>query len=252
MAILKAKSGIHIKPENKGKFTATKKKTGKSTAELKHSKNPLTRKRATFAQNAKTWAKNRKKKNCGGLLRMQEGGKFQQYKGMGSGFLQNNPMPSPEEIKRRAVEAQKQKMREDLEYANNMIMGGAGTLKNVTVGVGREVAALNNFLKNKKSGEYLRTLGKETTAPRWERWGLATDDMARHSNKSQGGIEYMDEMGKLFDKAAENPGFEPSKFDFDKLAELLKKKPNPNHPGLNRPGMNQDGGVMQRQSFDTM
>jgi len=50
-----ADSGIHIKPENKGKFTATKKRTGKSTEELTHSKNPLTRKRAIFAQNAKKW-----------------------------------------------------------------------------------------------------------------------------------------------------------------------------------------------------
>lgn len=50
-----AKSGIHIKPENKGKFTETKKRTGKTTEELTHSKNPLTRKRAIFAQNAKKW-----------------------------------------------------------------------------------------------------------------------------------------------------------------------------------------------------
>jgi hypothetical protein len=49
------KSGIHINPANKGKFTATKKKTGKSTEELTHSSNPLTRKRAIFAQNAKKW-----------------------------------------------------------------------------------------------------------------------------------------------------------------------------------------------------
>ena len=46
-------SDIEIKPENKGKFNATKKATGKSTEELKHSKNPLTRKRATFAMMAK-------------------------------------------------------------------------------------------------------------------------------------------------------------------------------------------------------
>ena len=45
--------GIHINPKNKGKFTATKKKTGKSTEELTHSNNQLTRKRAIFAQNAK-------------------------------------------------------------------------------------------------------------------------------------------------------------------------------------------------------
>lgn len=44
---------IEIKPENKGKFTATKKATGKSTEELTHSKNPLTRKRANFAKMAK-------------------------------------------------------------------------------------------------------------------------------------------------------------------------------------------------------
>ena len=46
---------IEIKPENKGKFNATKKRTGKSTEELTHSKNPITRKRAIFAQNAKKW-----------------------------------------------------------------------------------------------------------------------------------------------------------------------------------------------------
>ena len=46
---------IHIKPENRGKFNATKKRTGKTTEELTHSKNPLTRKRAIFAQNAKKW-----------------------------------------------------------------------------------------------------------------------------------------------------------------------------------------------------
>lgn len=48
-------SNIEINPKNKGKFTATKKRSGKSTDELTHSKNPLTRKRAIFAQNAKKW-----------------------------------------------------------------------------------------------------------------------------------------------------------------------------------------------------
>lgn len=42
---------------------ALKRRTGKSTEELTHSKNPLTRKRAIFAQNAKKWKhKGRKKK----------------------------------------------------------------------------------------------------------------------------------------------------------------------------------------------
>ena len=42
---------IYINPANRGKFNATKKRTGKTTEELTHSKNPLTRKRAIFAQN---------------------------------------------------------------------------------------------------------------------------------------------------------------------------------------------------------
>lgn len=57
----KEKGGIKIKPENKGKFTETKKKTGKTTEELKNSKNPLTRKRATFAANAAKWSKKHEK-----------------------------------------------------------------------------------------------------------------------------------------------------------------------------------------------
>ena len=56
----KSKSGIEINPENKGKFTATMKRTGKSAEELSHSKNPLTRKRAQFALNSRKWAKEKK------------------------------------------------------------------------------------------------------------------------------------------------------------------------------------------------
>lgn len=46
---------IHINPANRGKFNATKTRTGKTTEELTHSKNPLTKKRAIFAQNAAKW-----------------------------------------------------------------------------------------------------------------------------------------------------------------------------------------------------
>lgn len=55
--IKKGSSGIYIKPENRGKFNATKKATGKSTEELTHSSNPVTKKRAIFAQNAAKWNK---------------------------------------------------------------------------------------------------------------------------------------------------------------------------------------------------
>jgi len=54
--MIAAKGGtIHINPANKGKFNALKDRTGKSTEELTHSKNPLTKKRAIFAQNASHW-----------------------------------------------------------------------------------------------------------------------------------------------------------------------------------------------------
>lgn len=59
MQPVEMKSGgtIHINPKNKGKFNATKARTGKTTEELTHSKNPLTRKRAIFAQNSSRWNK---------------------------------------------------------------------------------------------------------------------------------------------------------------------------------------------------
>lgn len=46
---------IEINQKNKGKLKATEKRTGKTVKELTHSKNPLTRKRAVFAQNARKW-----------------------------------------------------------------------------------------------------------------------------------------------------------------------------------------------------
>lgn len=56
---LKNGSGIHIKKKNRGKFTQYCK--GKVTAECiargKRSKNPLTRKRATFAANSRAWSR---------------------------------------------------------------------------------------------------------------------------------------------------------------------------------------------------
>jgi hypothetical protein len=51
----KGKSGILIKPQNKGKFTAYKKRTGTTTSQALHSKNPKVRKMANFARNAAKW-----------------------------------------------------------------------------------------------------------------------------------------------------------------------------------------------------
>ncbi len=46
---------IKIKAKNKGKFTAFKKRTGDTTAEALHSKDPHVRQMANFARNAKKW-----------------------------------------------------------------------------------------------------------------------------------------------------------------------------------------------------
>ncbi len=55
--VMKYKNGssIKINPKNVGKFNATKKATGETTEELTHSSNPVTKKRAVFAQNASHW-----------------------------------------------------------------------------------------------------------------------------------------------------------------------------------------------------
>ena len=59
-----SKSGIHINPKNKGKFTATAKKAGKSVqaeadSVLKKGSgaSALQKKRANFARNAAKWNK---------------------------------------------------------------------------------------------------------------------------------------------------------------------------------------------------
>ena len=49
------KSGIHIKPENRGKLTRLKKRTGKSESELWKEGNPAVRKMIIFARNARKW-----------------------------------------------------------------------------------------------------------------------------------------------------------------------------------------------------
>ena len=48
-------SGIHIKPENRGKFNALKKRTGKSASWFKAHGTPAQKKMATFALNARKW-----------------------------------------------------------------------------------------------------------------------------------------------------------------------------------------------------
>ena len=55
LLLKKGGSGIHIKPENRGKFTRLKKRTGKSTSWYKAHGTPAQKKMATFALNARKW-----------------------------------------------------------------------------------------------------------------------------------------------------------------------------------------------------
>jgi hypothetical protein len=65
LQFLKSGSGIHIKKENRGKFTnyCGGKVTSECIAKGKRSSNPAIRKRATFAANARKW-----KHKFGGLI----------------------------------------------------------------------------------------------------------------------------------------------------------------------------------------
>jgi hypothetical protein len=64
-----ANGGIYIKPENRGKFTAYKERTGKTTEEALHSPNAHVRQMANFAKNAAGW-----KHAMGGTMQYAEGG----------------------------------------------------------------------------------------------------------------------------------------------------------------------------------
>ena len=78
------KSGIRIKKENRGKFTASAKAAGQSVQEHASSvlndpnATPLQKKRANLARNAKKW-----KHQIGGVLKMYESfnGHFDSYAG---------------------------------------------------------------------------------------------------------------------------------------------------------------------------
>lgn len=54
---IKKDGGIHIKKSHEGRFTEYKKRTGKTTEQALHSKDPHVRKMAQFAENASHWKK---------------------------------------------------------------------------------------------------------------------------------------------------------------------------------------------------
>jgi hypothetical protein len=81
--------GIHIKPENRGKFTAYKERTGKTTEEALHSPNAHVRQMANFARNAAKW-----KHEMGGMQKFYGGGGYSDATGSydGLGNMISGPM----------------------------------------------------------------------------------------------------------------------------------------------------------------
>lgn len=77
---------IHIKPENRGKFTVLKERTGHSASWFKENGTPAQKKMATFALNARKW----KHSNGGNLF--EEGGKPNIFRRSdGTYFYQEDP-----------------------------------------------------------------------------------------------------------------------------------------------------------------
>lgn len=80
---------IHIKPENRGKFTALKERTGHSATWFKEHGTPSQKKMATFALNSKHW---NHRHAAGGLLRtFEEGGDKDGYRDQLVYWATNNP-----------------------------------------------------------------------------------------------------------------------------------------------------------------
>lgn len=73
--MFKKGGGIHIQKSHEGRFTAYKKRTGKTTEEALHSKDPHVRKMANFAKNASKWHHKE-----GGLVNFKEGGEYNMSK----------------------------------------------------------------------------------------------------------------------------------------------------------------------------
>ncbi len=92
-----AEGGIHIKPENKGKFTAYAKSHGKGVQEMaahimanKEDYSPTIVKRANFAKNAAGW-----KHEMGGLVKYEVGGPFEQDEEYLTGYGTPNATSDP-------------------------------------------------------------------------------------------------------------------------------------------------------------
>jgi hypothetical protein len=91
-----AEGGIHIKPENRGKFTAYAESHGKGVQEMaahimanKEDYSPAVVKRANFAKNAAGW-----KHEMGGLVKYEVGGPFEQDEEYLTGYGTPN-VPTP-------------------------------------------------------------------------------------------------------------------------------------------------------------
>ena len=108
--------GIHIKKANVGKFTEYKKRTGKTTEEALHSKDPHVRQMANFSRNAKKW----KHQEGGEIMpyEMQVGGQPNQGEDQQQAFMQfvQQMVQQHPEIKK-AVQQDDPKIMKELQQA---------------------------------------------------------------------------------------------------------------------------------------
>jgi len=237
------KGGIHIDPENRGKFNATKASTGKTTEELTHSKNPLTRKRAIFAQNAAKW-------------HHQKGGKFDIYKYLYGDDDNNEQVAKVEEAspqKKKAPRVTEEDINELEQYGLDpmSLLTGENSYQNYSRNRGKNTGsgqfrsfntyeegkeALYNQLNLYKTGK--TKTGLKPTSTLYE--AMATYAPASDNNNPKAYAEF---IGK---KLGVDPNTKISSLDTKQWADAIEKmegNKKGNNPGNLRP--HQKGGLMK-------
>ena len=200
---------IHINPENRGKFNATKKRTGKSTEELTHSKNPLTRKRAIFVQNAAKWHHafgGELNTNGGdfstGLMFIDEGGTHESnpYEGVPMGIA---PDGKPNLVEEGEI------IFNDYVFSNRLFADG-GLLESFNLPKsydGYSFAAIAEKLGEESKERPNDPISKRGLLSSMSRLQQAQETVRQQAQEGQEGVQYAHggRMGTLFDGLGQYP-----------------------------------------------
>ena len=181
------KGGIHIKPENRGKFTAYKKRTGKTTAEALHSPNAHVRQMANFARNAAKW-----KHEMGG-----EQGDGNDYKSYSSDIKNEEAKRNKEMLEKYQQEVFRNSMKDNSPGALRNEEYMAKTLRNYMDLPGSDVqkyygpnfnnffSGMHNVRKNIDANRYTYKMGGMQGLPKYDGGGYSD---ASGSYDSQGNM----------------------------------------------------------------